>query len=93
MSAVIRAVPEGTFLAEFDLEAAAVPGEYPTGRAIFSPKLEDAILFADKDHALRAYLAPSVTVPRRPDGKLNRPLTAFTVEIVDVEDIGFVSAA
>lgn len=39
--------------------------------------------FADKGHAFEYWRAQSTTHPWRPDGKPNRPLTAFTVEIAD----------
>lgn len=43
-----------------------------------------ALKFADVGEALECWRAVSTTHPLRPDGKPNRPLTAFTVEVVKV---------
>lgn len=44
-----------------------------------------AIHFPDARAAMECWRTVSTTHPRRPDGKPNRPLTAFTVELVKVE--------
>lgn len=40
--------------------------------------------YADKAAALEAYRAINENHPLRPDGMPNRPLTAFTVELLEV---------
>jgi hypothetical protein len=43
-----------------------------------------AQLFASRSDALKFYQQVSTVKPYRQDGKLNRPLTAYTVEIIPV---------
>jgi hypothetical protein len=45
-------------------------------------QIEQAALFADVATAMEFLNTQSCTVPFRDDGKPNRPLTAFTVELV-----------
>lgn len=52
---------------------------YPTGHVWLSEHPEDAMPFATMHDLLEAWRRPSNAVPYRPDGKPNRPLTAFTV--------------
>ena len=56
----------------------------PDGMGIYvtSPKLEDARRFADAGEAMAFWNRISATRRWRPDGKPNKPLTAFTVSIV-----------
>jgi hypothetical protein len=54
------------------------------GRARFTDDLAEAMKFANKGEALRFWGTRSRTVPTRPDGKPNRPLTAYHAEIMDV---------
>jgi hypothetical protein len=52
------------------------------GDLVITAKLEDAKRYDDAAAALREWKRTSRTHPVRPgDGKPNRPLTAFTVEI------------
>jgi hypothetical protein len=53
------------------------------GRAAFTPNLKDAMTFPDKAAAMAYYFTASKTVPRRPDGRPNRPLTAYMIEITE----------
>lgn len=55
----------------------------PDGRGdlLVTPDIANAKVFASVTDAIALYRAQSETVPLRPDGKPNRPLTAFTVEI------------
>jgi hypothetical protein len=39
--------------------------------------------FPDKAAAMAYYFTVSKTVPRRPDGRPNRPLTAYMIEITE----------
>jgi hypothetical protein len=51
-----------------------------------SADIADALVFDDAAAALTCWRQVSPTHPTRPDGKPNRPLTAFTVEIVKVPE-------
>jgi hypothetical protein len=46
-------------------------------------EIADALRFESKDAALRCCLQTPKAKPRRQDGKPNRPLMAFTMEIVE----------
>jgi hypothetical protein len=73
------------FLRSFDPEASATePPTYPTGDARFTADIGDAMQFASKSAAFATWWTQSETVPHRPDGKANRPLTIFTMSIVDL---------
>ena len=41
----------------------------------------NAMQFTDMAAAMRCWRQPSTARPTRPDGKPNRPLTAFTIEV------------
>lgn len=56
------------------------------GAMTFSNYYAGAIRFATAREALTYWRQISRTVPLRPDGRPNRPLTAFTVEVVAEED-------
>lgn len=78
---VIRNGRSAGYLAEVDFEAHGPA--YPTGSARCTADPKQAIAFASYDQAVGFYLTRSTTCPRRPDGKINRPLRALTVQIVD----------
>ena len=67
---------EGEYLVNFT--------DTPDGNGIIktTPQIESAKVFGDAVQALAYWKQQSKHVPLRPDGKPNRPLTAFTVEIV-----------
>jgi hypothetical protein len=52
------------------------------GKVVVTNELERACVFDDVAAALTCWNAVSYTHPRRPDGLPNRPLTAFTVEVL-----------
>ena len=83
MTTRIQATSTGNWLKAFDPEFANQPGTFPTGHAEFSPNKDEALVFESRSKAFDFWWTQSRTVPRRPDGKANRPLTAFTVEFVD----------
>lgn len=56
-------------------------GHRGAGKLITTPHRERAKRYPSKIAALEEYRAISCTHPWRRDGKPNRPLTAFTVEI------------
>jgi len=89
MAAVIKIVaradgshsPEaGDYVVEFDHDAYR-------GRGMLKslPDPRYALRFADKAAAMEFWRRTSALRPIRPDGEPNRPLTAYTVEIMDVE--------
>jgi hypothetical protein len=47
-----------------------------------------AARYIDVGHAMRVWRAQSTTHPWRSDGKANRPLTAFSVEFENVDEVG-----
>lgn len=51
------------------------------GKIILTPRRKEALRFDTSAEAMIAWNRISVTYPRRPDGKPNKPLTALTVEI------------
>lgn len=75
-------VPVGDFLSGWDLEYAG-----GVGAAWWTPNLDEAFRFPHAAAAMEAYRARSKTRPIRPDGQPNRPLTAYTVEVVTVESV------
>jgi hypothetical protein len=60
--------------------------EYDRGRGYvtFTPDIDKAMKFTSKAEALEYWRTRSKTVPTRPDGKPNRPLTAYHVMIEDI---------
>lgn len=55
------------------------------GASTFTPFIEEAMKFPDKSAAFQYWMTPSKTVPLRPDGKANRPLTAYHITIEEIE--------
>jgi hypothetical protein len=56
------------------------------GLTLFTDDVDQAMKFADKAAAMLYWRTQSKTVPYRHDGKPNRPLTAYHVEITDIEE-------
>jgi len=90
MAAVIKIVARadgeptdaaGKYLVLFDHEARTGRG----GDLGCSDTADTAQRFADKSAAFDFWQRQSRLRPKRPDGKDNRPLTAYTVEIEEVE--------
>ena len=52
------------------------------GSVVFTNKREEAMRFESAEKALEYWRTPSKVVPIRPDGRPNRPLTAFNVVIL-----------
>lgn len=67
---------DGCYLVDYDVDARDGRGEITT-----SPHPDEARRFDDGGAALEAWRTVSTVSPTRPDGKPNRPLTAFTVSI------------
>ena len=71
-----RPPPGGAWLERFDPEAHAGRGE-----AAWTADPAKAMRFESAGAAMKCWRMQSLTVPTRPDGKANRPLTAFTVMV------------
>jgi hypothetical protein len=69
------------YLKSFDPEVHG-PTAYPTGAATFTDDADAAMQFADDGEAIRYVKQVPAACPLRPDGKPNRPLTAYHVELV-----------
>lgn len=81
-----RSTPcDGQWLKTFDPEANAP--NYPTGEAVWTADVKEAMVFDDAVKAHRFWRQESQRVPRRPDGQPNRPLTVFTIELVPYSDV------
>lgn len=66
----------GSYLAGYDVDAHG-----GRGWAHWSANLDDALRFETNVAATEVWRKQSTVRPIRPDGKPNRPLTAFTVTI------------
>lgn len=73
------AEPPGQYIKAFDPEAYEGRG---SADGTFDKR--EALTFATTDEALNFWRQQSKTRPFREDGKPNRPLTAFSIEIVPV---------
>lgn len=69
------------WLKTYDLEAFG-----GRGHAIFTKDKAKALRFETKEAAWDCWRSISKTKPVRQDGKPNRPLTAFTITILDEKD-------
>jgi hypothetical protein len=69
----------GQYLKSTDFEA-----HNGRGYITFTPELAQAMKFENKNAALVFYLRASKTVPVRSDGRPNRPLTAYHIEIEEL---------
>ena len=74
-----RAMPQPQYLKSYDPDAFDGRGDVE-GTA----NLDDAMKFPDAGVALKLWKKTSTVRPTRPDGKPNRPLSAFTVSIENV---------
>jgi hypothetical protein len=69
--------PVHGFLKAFDPDAHDGRGDI-----VFTRDVSQALKFDDGAQALECWRRQSTVRPVRPDGKPNRPLTAFTIEII-----------
>jgi hypothetical protein len=72
-------IANDVYLQKFDPEAHGGRGEYE-----FTTDAKQAMSFTTIAEALTYWRTQSKTVPLRPDGKANRPLTAFNVSLEEV---------
>lgn len=71
-----------TYLKAYDPEA-GVPGRRGL---ITAGTIDEAMRFDTVEAAHACYVQVCRVEPERPDGRPNRPLTAFTIELVRVDD-------
>jgi hypothetical protein len=64
------------------------PHEGKYGAIVWTHDLARAHHYPSMFEAMAAYRTVNKTEPMRPDGRPNRPLTAFTIELVKVDDKG-----
>lgn len=82
---VLKIVDNGEYLQFYNPDQHA-PGErFPTGSVVTTKSVRKAKRFPDMVAALQEWQRQSTVTPLRPDGKPNRPLTAFTVTTEKVE--------
>jgi hypothetical protein len=80
-----RTAEDGQFLRSYDPDVITPLG---FGAIHWTARLAKAMRFPSQEAAWRCWRTQSVRYPVRPwDGKPNRPLTAFNVEIVPVDHI------
>jgi hypothetical protein len=75
---------DGQYLKEFDASRDGVEpisGRVMMCRLVTTPDISEAKVFADVIEAHRLWVTVDEREPVRPDGKPNRPLTAFTIRV------------
>lgn len=73
-----RLLKKHTYLKYYNVDA-----DKGRGRVDTTHDLKEAKKFASRAEAITLWQMVSSVKPTRPDGKANRPLTAYTIEIVD----------
>jgi len=56
------------------------------GLVVLTLNVREALRFASCSEAMACWAMPSTITPKRLDGKPNRPLTAFTVEPIEIKE-------
>jgi hypothetical protein len=69
----------GVYLQAFDVDKRDARNPLETGDIVATDKLELAMKFDSMAAVMEAWKTQSTLVPRRPDGKPNRPLTAMSI--------------
>lgn len=82
MRGLVIAPPE--WLYAFDPDGGDWNVAYPTGHMESGVDSNKAMRFDTRAEAIALWKKTSTRTPLRPDGKPNRPLSAFTVEIVEI---------
>jgi hypothetical protein len=62
------------------------------GDAMFTTEKQEAATFGTRADAMKFWLQVPASRPKRRDGRPNRPLTAFTIEIVDFDKASLTGA-
>jgi hypothetical protein len=71
---------DGEYVKSYDVEAHDGRGD-----VTFTKNVADAMTFADMPSAVAFTMRQPASRPLRADGKPNRPLTAFTLELKNVD--------
>jgi|SRR5215831_4915616 len=77
------------WLKSYDPDIHAEGAPYPTGMIETTDDPLEAMKFDSKREAMECWNTQSTVVPYRPDGRPNKPLTAFTVEIKSLPGVKF----
>jgi hypothetical protein len=83
-----RGIPtpqDGKFIVSYDPEPVSLDTPYDGGVLVTTDRVEDAKLFHDIAEA-HEYWMLGPELPRRADGQKERPLTAWTIELVRVDE-------
>lgn len=85
---VLIDVDTGMFVESYDPDFLPPPPHptFPSGFVKFTRDKNQAMRFVDSQAALTTWMAQSVTVPWRPDGEPNRPLSGRTMLLLAEED-------
>jgi hypothetical protein len=75
---------DGTWVKDFEPNSHASGFPYPSGSLTTTADPTQARSFNSMEAALEFWRQRSTSCPTRPDGKPNRPLTAFTVSIEEL---------
>lgn len=81
---ILLDINSGLYVEAYDPDWLPKPRPEPivmTGLADWTPNEDEAIGFDDAQDAFDFWKQQSKVLPVRPDGELNRPLTAHTVEV------------
>lgn len=73
-------IPDPVFLKSYDIEA-----HEGRGSADWTRDINNAMHFVSRGHAVGVWRMQSKIRPLRDDGKPNRPLTTFTVEVEELK--------
>lgn len=87
---VLQNVITEDYLEDYDVDYQPEPGSFAfnpavTGIATWTDDIDKALKFDSFKDAVATWQTQSTKVPLRPDGEPNRPLTAYTVSPVKVE--------
>lgn len=84
---MLRVVENGMYVKSYDPDFVPPPPlpNYPSGLLRLTSDPAQAMQFISQSAALECWLAESRTVPTRPDGFPNKPLSAITMLLEPVE--------
>ena len=74
-------VGDGQWLVAYDPDGGPAHIDYPTGSFETDSDPAKALRFPDMVTAWKLWRTTSTRTPLRPDGRPNRPLTAFTIRV------------
>lgn len=80
-ASVIWVIDLNGWLESYDPDGGDPAVPYPTGTFGVTTDLAKALRFPDAPSAIKFWSATSTRTPQRPDGKPNRPLTRYSIEV------------